>query len=687
MTESENTNESNNDDDPFPFNGDVLTQNRSNNNNPRRARTRCNPMESHNHNTDDDERESSIPPSHPSSIFNGKKLVMANHAPPSPDRTVAETVESSNWSLEDGVVGRHRHRHSRGGDHTSFGEYSTLNRTMAPLTFWNVKCFFNPYYIIGACLECFGIGGRHQRRIPSGGEGCGLSSSNSFHRNDCFVRVDCSTTDTATMRLMESDYSWNDSYYYPYTPMPIMHQTSCSDRTMLMLMGDEEEKKEEAEPRPSEQPQQHTQYPSTMINKLAQSLTKRMTYPPPQLRHVSNVDQKLTPISEHTKPSKYDAFSSLNTLHRRNDHYSVSFFTSETLDAIHISSTSLTPRDNQSGASPRRMEYKTPPNRARADSDTFRRTIQVVTCEKRLRDEVSPIPMDTPRFDNTTPIRHDQQSPGEQTASNKKTHRVNLFEEEFMVVDSNDHQSDSITKKEQCSSDQAKEGAQEAVKDDDNGAVLLWPKTYLQKSPSYIKALRRAGRKGKCLIQGWVAFRQSVSWNEIIQSPRRCDFQYVVLLDDMPLLHIFPSRPKTKKTEPKKNILLDNCITFDLSNDIGIEIQLASQELGNEIYIVNTETGAYYCSILPISMPDDVFQDKHKSRLAKSDVLTNVFASSYQQDIISPSSAPLEEYEEKTVIDPPQYSKQIYAPQEQYDASRYLMFVLDAAIQFPLPRK
>jgi len=645
----------------------LTPQNHSHNPSTRRSCTLCNNC---------NERESSPPPSHPS-IDKDKHQI---HAPPSPDRTVAETVESSNWSLEDGVIGRQ----SR-AEEAYFGEYNyhhTLNRTIAPLTFWNAKCFFNPYDIIVSCLECFGIGGRQKRRIPSqGGE-----LTNSFHRNDCFVRVDysSSTDDTAKSRLLESDYSWNDSYYYPYTPM---HQTSGSDSKMLM--GDEEEKKEEAELKPREL-QQQTQYkhPPTMINKLARSLSCRMTYPPPQLRQVSNVDQKLTPISEHTRSSKYDAFSSLNTLHRRNDHYSVSFFTSDTLDAIHTSSpsnaTSLTPRDNQSGTSPRGnpLEYKTPPNRGRADSDTFRRTIQVVTCEKRVRDDVSPIPMDTPRFDKITPRRHEQQSAGEQTASNKTMHRVNLFGEEVFMVDSNDHHSASTTK-DQC----AKEEEEVAATDDDDDAALLWPETYLQKSPSYIKALRKAGRKGKCLIQGWVAFRQSVSWVEIIQSPRRCDFQYVVLLDDMPLLHIFPSSPKAKRTQPKarKNVL-DDCITFDLSNNVGIEVQLASQELGNEIRIVDTETGAFYGSMLPISMPDDVFQDKHKSRLAKSDVLSNVFASSYHQQDMSSLPSSFDEYEEKTDIDQSQYSKKIFAPPEQYDVSRHLMFVLDAAIQFPLPR-
>lgn len=644
---AEDTNESNTDDEDshFPFKGGIqFTQNQSNS--PRRAPTSCCPIECHNTN----ERDSfSSHPAYPSI-----EKECQTHVPPSPDRTVAETV-SSNWTLDDDVIGRH----SRGGGGGGGGEHSSSFEEGNALSFWNI--FFNPHVIIGACKACFGVGERQKRRVSSEGR-----LSNSSHSNDCFVRVDCN--DTAVTRLIESDYSWNDSYYYPYGPID---DTSVSGH---ILMNDEEERKEEVEPTPREQPQQPTQYPTSMIDKLAQGLSCRMTYPTPQIRQASNIDQKLTPISE-----KYDAFSSLNTLHRRNDHYSVSFFTSETLDAIHTSSPSnvesLTPRDHESGVTPRRnpSEYKTPPNRSRADSDTFRRTIQVVTCEKRVRDEVSPIPMDTPRFNNTTPRRQNEHQPaGEQTASHKKMNSiVNLFEEEFMF----DSSMSNI--KDQSSSDQTDV-------DYDDDAVLLWPKTYLQKSPSYIKALRKAGRKGKCLIQGWVAYRQSgVSWDDLIRNPQRCDFQYVVLLDDLPLLHIFPSRPKAKKMDPKKNVL-DDGMTFDLSDDIGFEIQLASQELGNEICIVNTETGEHYCSILPISMPNDVFQDKHKSRLAKCDALANVFASSHKQEILLPF-LPLDEYE-NTSNDPLQYSKRIYAPQEQYDVSRHLIFVLDAAIQFPLPR-
>ena len=644
-------------DDNFCFEGDIhLTQNHSNSNLRRDCTTVCHTIQSHNAQV---KRESSPPPSYPSIDKGNQKFTLL-----SPDRTVAETVESSNWSIDDGVIGRH----GRGGSHAN-GDCNPLNKTMAPLTLWNIKCFFNPYDLLGLCLECFGLGETPKRRIPSVGDG--LSTS---HSNDCFVRVDCSTTtDTATTRFIESDYSWNDSYYYPYASID---QVGTSDRFMVEEV-DNEGGAEEAEPMPNELDTQQ-------INKQARSLQSRMTFPPPQIRQVSNGDQKLTPISEHTKAAKYDAYSSLNTLHRRNDHYSVSFFTSETLDAIHTSPSnadSITPRDQASGASARHNpDYKTPPNRARADSDTFRRTIQVVTCEKRGRgDDISPIPMDTPRFDNATPRRQNEehQNAGEQTASDKNMRSVNLYEEEFMIdiMNSNNHESEFIVS-EQCHLDEMME-EEEMTQCNDAGSVLLWPDTYLQKSPSYIKALRKAGRKGKCLIQGWVAFRQDQgsSWNETIRNPRRSDFRYIILLDDMPLLHIFPSRSKTKKEEPKKNVL-DDCITFDLSSDIGFEVQLASQELGNEICVFDADTGAFFCSFLPISMPADAFQDKHRSRLAKSVILTNVFGS-YCQNAILPYF-PLDELE-KAIVEPLQYSKQIYAPREQYDVSRHLIFVLDAA--------
>jgi hypothetical protein len=639
-------------------------------------------------------QEMSPPPSSYSLIHKDKHQ---HHAPLSPDRTATETVESSDWSVEgDGLIGGHSRGEREGDrgddDHTSFADYATpLKKTIiAPLTFWSAKCLFNPYDIFWTCLECFGMGG-----MIRSGPGVGND-----HTKDCFVRVDSST----------ADY-WSGSNFYPYIPVD---QTDGGDHIMTAQVEEEEEEvKEEGQEEedhliPIEQQLQHHrqnqhQYQPTIINKLAQKIMWcRVTYPPPQVRQLRYFNQKkFTPISDHTKSSKYDAFSSLNTLHRRNDHYSVSFFTSETLDAIHTSPMEdvSTPRQNENGISPGQnlLDYKTPPNRTRVDSDTFRRTIKVVTCEKRDRDEISPIPMDTPRF---TPRRNEQQQhqcADENTASNRTPHRVNLFGEEDMVAGA---KSASITEAKRSLDDMEnldkvendQGGDHESAKhnDEEDSADMelrLWPDTYLQKSPTFTKALRKAGRKGKCLFQGWVAFRlPSVPWNEIIRSPRRCDFQYIVLLDDMPLLHIFPPRPKTKRMQPKKNVL-DNCMTFDLSNNsLAIEVQLASQELGNEVWIVDAETRSRHCSLLPIEMYVNVFLDSHKSRLAKSNVLKTVFESSYKQNLSSYLVPNVDEHE-KTVIDPRQYMKQVYASTEQYDVSRHLMFVLDSAIQFPLPRK
>jgi len=174
---------------------------------------------------------------------------------------------------------------------------------------------------------------------------------------------------------------------------------------------------------------------------------------------------------------------------------------------------------------------------------------------------------------------------------------------------------------------------------------------FQQKCSSFLKALRKSGRGGKVLLKGWFAFRESgVSWEEIALEPKRCDFRYVLLLDDMPLLHIFSSRHKHKKSKPELDPLED-CVSMDLTEDIAVKI--ASNDLGNEICIVDDEADQCLCSLLPVSMPQSVFLNKHQSRLAKGEVLKKIFEPFASYDM------------------------------EQQDAARHVLFVLDCAIKFP----
>ena len=203
----------------------------------------------------------------------------------------------------------------------------------------------------------------------------------------------------------------------------------------------------------------------------------------------------------------------------------------------------------------------------------------------------------------------------------------------------------------------------------------LWQEPFLQKSSSFLKALRRAGRRGKVLIQGWVAFRDGrVSWKEIMRNPKRYeDFRYIILLDDTPHLHLFTSRPKQKKLTPKPDLLQD-CMSLHLTEEIAVSVNLVSKEFGNEVCIVNQETNQHYCNLLPIPMPQSVFLDKHRSRLAKGDALKSVF-DPFKRSLKFASSS----CDDMINGDPP-------ATIEQFDVSRHLLFVLDAAVQFPLPR-
>ena len=134
-----------------------------------------------------------------------------------------------------------------------------------------------------------------------------------------------------------------------------------------------------------------------------------------------------------------------------------------------------------------------------------------------------------------------------------------------------------------------------------NDEQALWQDCFLPKSSTFLKALRRSGRRGKVLIQGWAAFRENStnlpspsSWKEIIRNPQRFDFRYIILLDDMPTLHIFSSRQKQKKKkmvvsamQTTKHDVLRDCIHLNLTStsneDLAVRINLVSKELGNEV--------------------------------------------------------------------------------------------------------
>jgi hypothetical protein len=72
-------------------------------------------------------------------------------------------------------------------------------------------------------------------------------------------------------------------------------------------------------------------------------------------------------------------------------------------------------------------------------------------------------------------------------------------------------------------------------------------------------------------------------------------------------------------------------------------------------------------------MRNSVFLDKHRSRLATGDALKIVFRR-------ADSSAKV------TFQDQQNVSNNIHSNIEQNDAARHLLFVLSAAITFPLPR-
>ena len=206
----------------------------------------------------------------------------------------------------------------------------------------------------------------------------------------------------------------------------------------------------------------------------------------------------------------------------------------------------------------------------------------------------------------------------------------------------------------------------------------LWRDDFLQKSPSFTKALRRSGRCGEVIIQGWVAIRGDVPWKDIIRNPKRCDFRYVVLLDDKPLLHLFRSR--SNKSKAKCDVLHD-CTSLDLTGDIGARVNLVSKEMGNEVCIFDHETGIQHCGLLAVPMPQCYFLDGHRSRLANDEALRGVFEP-YRRVV---NFAPSFQYNDGQVTaDATTFNRP--SPVEQNDVSRHLLFTIDAAIKFPPPR-
>ena len=195
----------------------------------------------------------------------------------------------------------------------------------------------------------------------------------------------------------------------------------------------------------------------------------------------------------------------------------------------------------------------------------------------------------------------------------------------------------------------------------------LWRAAFLPKSSSFLKACRRSGRKGKVLVQGWVAFREaSVSWKEIMRKPKRCDFRYIVLLDDKSMLCIFSSRTKQKKLMSKQDLFQD-CISLDIRGSISISV--VAKELGNEVCISHEKRHLY--SLLPIQIPHNLFADKHSSRLARGEALKEVFLPFKRTvNFGLPLDIKLKEQNDAR-------------QREQNDVARHLLFVLDCAIKFP----
>jgi len=474
--------------------------------------------------------------------------------------------------------------------------------------------------------------------------------------------------------------------------------------------------------------------------------------PPRRLTPVTVQSQSNTTEQQHCNDNGGNTLTSntQNTLHRRTDDVSVGFFTAQTLDEIHVTTTNdvgdnNTPRsrdvdqqqqqhdDNiDNNNSNHHRAFQTPSgNRVRLDSDSFRQTIKVVTCEKRrISDEsdVSPIDSDAGFSPIMLDSRHRRVAASENLSSLAHGGDVNSSSKKRLLFDdggdssmddyhqqqlsplsefglsvmkslqsiiqgggvssilgspSNDKENKVPLKRKQVSSSPSSTNINE---------LPPWNDTFLPKSSTFLKALRRSGRRGKVVIQGWVAFRCQVdiSWEDVIHNPKRCDFRYIILLDDMPILHMFTSRPRRKQKKKSKPDLFKDCLSIDLSgdDDVAVKINHVSNELGNEVCIFNNlqdsemtneDDDTYSFSLLPISIPQNVFLDKHQSRLAKGGVLERVFEPEVVVD--GRRRVPFNSDDGLLMLEKPSKNGAHHVDlSEQYDVARYLLFVLDATI-------
>lgn len=554
----------------------------------------------------------------------------------------------------------------------------------------------------------------------------------SHPHNDCFVAV------SSPPQLLISEQ--NDWHHH--------HTSSSSYSSDVVVEGDEQSSLRPTSLHISIPP--HNELLRPINNEEEANNNACHQRPPRRLTPVTVQSQSNTTEEQHCNNDNGAntlTSNTQNTYHRRTDDISVGFFTTQTLDEIHVTNDddddvdggNNTPRsrdDNQqqqhdnvdNNNSNHQRAFHTPSiNRVRLDSDSFRQTIKVVTCEKRrISDEsdvspidsdagFSPIMLDSTRHrrvdasENLSPLAHD----GDVNNSQKRL----LFDDGG--DSSNDHHQQQLSPLSEFGMSVMKSlqsiiqgggvsGILGSPSNDKENKVPLkrkhhkissplssnineqppWNDTFLPKSSTFLKALRRSGRRGKVLIQGWVAFRcqDDISWEDIIHNPKRCDFRYIILLDDMPILHLFTSRPRRHKKKGKPDLFKD-CLSIDLSgnDDVAVKINFVSKELGNEVCISNQDDmtnehdDKYSYSLLPISIPQNIFLDKHQSRLAKGRVLECIFepelvvADRRRVSFNSDDGLLMLEKSSKSQAHRVDLS-------EQYDVARHLLFVIDATI-------
>uniref|UniRef100_A0A6V2GMD6 Uncharacterized protein n=2 Tax=Ditylum brightwellii TaxID=49249 RepID=A0A6V2GMD6_9STRA len=241
---------------------------------------------------------------------------------------------------------------------------------------------------------------------------------------------------------------------------------------------------------------------------------------------------------------------------------------------------------------------------------------------------------------------------------------------------------------------------------------------FLPKCPAFVKELRKSGRTGNCVLEGWVAFSKGEKLIELLRQKKqdsddawnsypelgRNDFRYATVLDDGPYLHLFSSRKKSKSNDSgemgKSNDstgVNSKVMSIDLSQNISPETRLISKKHGRCIVLVDKISKRVICTLLPVSLDPSFFRDKNRSRLVSDKKFENIrhrifltpppaahgdYRSRMESHVIHHSQRKNKKSNGGGEWGDPNFVEECFAPVAQLESVTYVLFAIDGAMKF-----